>query len=156
MVSVRGCFECLVFVKTFSSFKTLPLQTLNLRPTLSSFSLIFVGRTAIKNTCRMCFFIILRYGPNPLNPLKRCLGLRTAKLAEDVEWGIYAPESSRVSKEVEWQTEWLSFGDACRLLQWLWTGRRMSVDDKERQALLMCDCCGDAIVIVNSLRRCSC
>jgi hypothetical protein len=104
----------------------------------------------------MCFFIFLRYGPNPLNPLKRCLGVRTPKPTEDGEWGTRAPTSSRILGEAEWQIEFLSFGDAWRLLRWPWSGRRISVDENERQPLLMCDCCGDGIMVVDSLRRCSC
>jgi hypothetical protein len=77
----------------------------------------------------MCVFIILRYGPAQLNPLKRCLGVRTLQIDEEVEWGTHEPEQA--GSYGRWKKiELLSFGDVCRLLLWAWGDQRTSVDDK--------------------------
>lgn len=98
----------------------------------------------------MCFYIVLRHGPNPFNPLKQRLGLRTPKTVEDAEWGARTLESRRV----EWQVERLSWADAWALLRWAIGGTAVSVDD-ERQPL-MCECCGDRVKVIESMRQCSC
>lgn len=36
------------------------------------------------------------------------------------------------------------------------SGRSVFVDDSERQPLLVCECCGDEVVVIDSRRRCSC
>ena len=101
----------------------------------------------------MCLYIIVRHGPNPFNPLKRCLGVRT---------------SHDKYRTVEWQMRSTSFTELRQIWEFWWNGNGVidggeeqhdalsDEDASETQPLLRCECCGEKVGFIDSGRWCGC